>query len=298
MTVHRTTTRSWPRDRGRPLRDLCRIAREHAAPVHRTLQRLVLLDLRGCVEPGKGAPLSVSNGITPTQLLLGAPANPFMVSQMEPPVHTPFRAALNELVKPSVAQRLEAAMREPRRGRCWRRSAPRAAATCCWIMPGPWPPSSAAAQRPAARRFPAADALDQRLLPPRPGKTGRYRDRRAVRYGDDRLYRRFLGPGARRQAPGGGCDGGPARCCSGTIRRSPTTMSSSCCSTCRSPPATRCRRRQRDAPPAVEQSRRTREAERQALQHPGGLPRGGADRHADADAGADGDRSGSNSATS
>jgi cytochrome P450 len=55
--------------------------------------------------------LSVSNGITPTQLLLGAPGNPFMVSQMEPPVHTPFRAALNELVKPSVAQRLEEAMR-------------------------------------------------------------------------------------------------------------------------------------------------------------------------------------------
>lgn len=56
--------------------------------------------------------LSVSNGITPSQLLLGAAANPLMVSQMEPPVHTPFRAALNELVKPSVAQKLEAAMRE------------------------------------------------------------------------------------------------------------------------------------------------------------------------------------------
>jgi cytochrome P450 len=55
--------------------------------------------------------LSVTNGITPTQLLLGAPGNPFMVSQMEPPIHTPFRAALNELVKPSVAQRLEDAMR-------------------------------------------------------------------------------------------------------------------------------------------------------------------------------------------
>lgn len=55
--------------------------------------------------------LSVSNGITPSQLLLGAPANPFMVSQMEPPIHTPYRAALNELVKPSVAQKLESAMR-------------------------------------------------------------------------------------------------------------------------------------------------------------------------------------------
>jgi cytochrome P450 len=55
--------------------------------------------------------LSVSGGITPSQLLLGAPANPLMVSQMEPPIHTPFRAMLNELVKPSVAQKLEAAMR-------------------------------------------------------------------------------------------------------------------------------------------------------------------------------------------
>jgi cytochrome P450 len=59
--------------------------------------------------------LSVSGGITPSQLLLGAPANPLMVSQMEPPIHTPFRAALNELVKPSVAQRLEGAIREEAR---------------------------------------------------------------------------------------------------------------------------------------------------------------------------------------
>src|SRR6185437_2457016 len=42
--------------------------------------------------------LSVEGGITPSQLLLGAPANPLMVSQMEPPVHTPFRTAFNELV--------------------------------------------------------------------------------------------------------------------------------------------------------------------------------------------------------
>ena len=59
--------------------------------------------------------LSVSGGITPSQLLLGGQANPFMVSQMEPPVHTPYRAALNELVKPSVAQKLEAAMRDEAR---------------------------------------------------------------------------------------------------------------------------------------------------------------------------------------
>jgi cytochrome P450 len=55
--------------------------------------------------------LSVTNGITPSQLLLGEPANPFMVSQMEPPIHTPFRAALNELVKPNVAQKMEETMR-------------------------------------------------------------------------------------------------------------------------------------------------------------------------------------------
>jgi cytochrome P450 len=59
--------------------------------------------------------LSVEGGITPSQLLLGAPANPLMVSQMEPPTHTPYRAALNELVKPSVAQKMEAAMREEAR---------------------------------------------------------------------------------------------------------------------------------------------------------------------------------------
>src|ERR1700710_456681 len=87
--------------------------------------------------------LSVSNGITPSQLLLGAPANPLMVSQMEPPVHTPFRAALNELVKPSVAQKLEGAMRR-RRGRCSSPSWLKAAATCCWTMRGRSPPSSAA----------------------------------------------------------------------------------------------------------------------------------------------------------
>src|ERR1700744_2989540 len=59
--------------------------------------------------------LSVEGGITPSQLLLGAPANRLMVSQMEPPVHTPFRTAFNELVKPSIAQKMEAAMREEAR---------------------------------------------------------------------------------------------------------------------------------------------------------------------------------------
>jgi hypothetical protein len=63
----------------------------------------------------KESRLSVEGGITPSQLLLGAPANPLMVSQMEPPVHTPFRTAFNELVKPSVAQKMEAAMRDEAR---------------------------------------------------------------------------------------------------------------------------------------------------------------------------------------
>ena len=36
-----------------------------------------------------------------------------MVSQMEPPVHTPFRTAFNELVKPSVAQKMEKATAAP-----------------------------------------------------------------------------------------------------------------------------------------------------------------------------------------
>jgi cytochrome P450 len=51
--------------------------------------------------------LSVASGITPTQLLLGAPANEFMVSQMDPPNHTLYRGALNALFKPGAAQLLE-----------------------------------------------------------------------------------------------------------------------------------------------------------------------------------------------
>lgn len=55
--------------------------------------------------------LSVAGGITPTQLLLNAPANEFMVSQMDPPRHTLYRTALNALFKPGAAQLLEEAMR-------------------------------------------------------------------------------------------------------------------------------------------------------------------------------------------
>lgn len=59
----------------------------------------------------KRAELSVAGGITPTQLLLGAPPNVFMVSQMDPPSHTLYRTALNALFKPGAAQLLEDAMR-------------------------------------------------------------------------------------------------------------------------------------------------------------------------------------------
>jgi cytochrome P450 len=59
----------------------------------------------------KRAELSVAGGITPTQLLLGAAPNEFMVSQMDPPNHTLYRTALNALFKPGAAQALEEAMR-------------------------------------------------------------------------------------------------------------------------------------------------------------------------------------------
>jgi len=55
--------------------------------------------------------LSVAGGITPGQLLLGYDANPFMVSQMDPPDHTFYRSALNPLFKPSAAQAMEQAIR-------------------------------------------------------------------------------------------------------------------------------------------------------------------------------------------
>jgi cytochrome P450 len=60
----------------------------------------------------KRGELSVAGGITPTQLLLGAPANAHMVSQMDPPSHTLYRTALNTLFKPGAAQLLEGAMRD------------------------------------------------------------------------------------------------------------------------------------------------------------------------------------------
>ncbi|WP_157218862.1 cytochrome P450 [Flavisphingomonas formosensis] len=61
--------------------------------------------------------LSVAGGITPSQLLLGAPANPFMVSQMDPPDHRLYRGALNPLFTASAARGLEQAARHEARER-------------------------------------------------------------------------------------------------------------------------------------------------------------------------------------
>lgn len=51
--------------------------------------------------------LSVAGGITPSQLLLGAGPNRFMVSQMDPPDHRLYRGALNPLFTASAARSLE-----------------------------------------------------------------------------------------------------------------------------------------------------------------------------------------------
>lgn len=51
--------------------------------------------------------LSVASGITPSQLLLGAPANPKMPSQMDPPRHTQMRGRLSPHFRPGTVSRLE-----------------------------------------------------------------------------------------------------------------------------------------------------------------------------------------------
>lgn len=55
--------------------------------------------------------LSVAGGITPSQLLLGVPANPKMPSQMDPPRHTAVRAVLSPHFRPGAVARLEAEIR-------------------------------------------------------------------------------------------------------------------------------------------------------------------------------------------
>lgn len=55
--------------------------------------------------------LSVAGGITPSQLLLGAPANPKMPSQMDPPLHTRMRALLSSHFRPGAVARHEAEIR-------------------------------------------------------------------------------------------------------------------------------------------------------------------------------------------
>lgn len=61
--------------------------------------------------------LSVAGGITPSQLLLGAPANPKMPSQMDPPRHTEMRAVLSPHFRPGAVARLEGEIRSVAR-RC------------------------------------------------------------------------------------------------------------------------------------------------------------------------------------
>ena len=49
--------------------------------------------------------LSVARGITPSQLLLGAEANPLMPSQMDAPRHTQVRSVLSPHFRPAPAGR-------------------------------------------------------------------------------------------------------------------------------------------------------------------------------------------------
>ncbi len=61
--------------------------------------------------------LSVAGGITPSQLLLGAPANPDMPSQMDPPRHTAMRAVLSPHFRPGAVGRFEHEIRALARAR-------------------------------------------------------------------------------------------------------------------------------------------------------------------------------------
>lgn len=61
--------------------------------------------------------LSVAGGITPSQLLLGAPANPAMPSQMDPPRHTAMRAVLSPHFRPGALSKLEDEVRALARDR-------------------------------------------------------------------------------------------------------------------------------------------------------------------------------------
>src|SRR3954454_22777814 len=62
--------------------------------------------------------LSVAEGITPSQLLLGAPANPLMPSQMDPPLHTKVRRILSDAhLKPTRVTDVEEVVRAEARRR-------------------------------------------------------------------------------------------------------------------------------------------------------------------------------------
>ena len=55
--------------------------------------------------------LSVASGISPSQLLLDAPANPLMPSQMDPPRHTRLRSLMSPTFKPAAAASWEGEIR-------------------------------------------------------------------------------------------------------------------------------------------------------------------------------------------
>ncbi len=56
--------------------------------------------------------LSVAGGITPSQLLLGAEANPMMPSQMDPPRHTQMRSLLSRHFRPATIAVWESEIRK------------------------------------------------------------------------------------------------------------------------------------------------------------------------------------------
>ena len=56
--------------------------------------------------------LSVAQGITPSQLLLGAEANPLMPSQMDPPRHTKMRSILSPHFRPGAVAEWEREIRD------------------------------------------------------------------------------------------------------------------------------------------------------------------------------------------
>jgi len=89
------------------------------SPVHRSeaLGATFLFRFEDIWSATQSRKLSVAGGITPSQLLLGAPANPKMPSQMDPPRHTAMRAVLSPHFRPGAVARLEDEVRAIARAR-------------------------------------------------------------------------------------------------------------------------------------------------------------------------------------